>query len=170
MHSLVGVLMARAMTDDHLCQSAARRRSDHRGRDIAPPAEAARRHSTSAMRGALAAFAALQLLTGALLWLTPGFFHDQIGPFGPRNDHYMGDLATWYLALGTLILAAVRRKEWRGPLLALALMQTGLHAFNHLLDAGAADPAWIGPVTLFLLVLVTGAILWLRRQTGSQPR
>src|SRR4051794_11888661 len=137
MHSRVGVLMARAMTVDRPRQSADRRRSDHRGRDIAPPAEAALRHPTSAMRGALAAFAALQLLTGALLWLTPGFFHDQIGAFGPRNDHYIGDLATWYLALGTLILAAVRRTAWRGPLLALALRQTGLHAFDHLLDAGA---------------------------------
>ena len=76
------------------------------------------------MKPILAAFAALQLLTGALLWLAPAFFYEQVGPFGPRNDHYMGDLATWYLALGALALVAVRRREWRGPVLALALGRT----------------------------------------------
>ena len=52
------------------------------------------------MKALLAVFAVAQLVLGALLWLTPGFFFDEIGPYGVRNDHYMGDLATWYLALG----------------------------------------------------------------------
>ena len=51
----------------------------------------------------------MQLVLGLLLWLTPGFFFDEIGPYGPRNDHYMGDLATWYLALGAAALIALRR-------------------------------------------------------------
>lgn len=92
------------------------------------------------MKPVLTVFGALQLLTAALLWLTPGFFYEQVGPFGPRNDHYMGDLATWYLALGALALVAVRRREWRGPVLVLAVLQNLLHAFNHLLDVGEADP------------------------------
>ena len=50
----------------------------------------------------------------------PGFFFDEIGPYGARNDHYMGDLATWYLALGAVALVAVRRARWRVPVLALA--------------------------------------------------
>ena len=62
------------------------------------------------MRALLIAFGAVQLALGLLLWLTPGFFYDEIGPFGPRNDHYMGDVATWYLALGaaTLVRRAAR--------------------------------------------------------------
>jgi hypothetical protein len=107
------------------------------------------------MKALLAAFAAVQLLTGALLWLTPGFFHAEIGPFGPRNDHYMGDVASWYLALGVLVLVAVRRVAWRLPVLALALLQNALHALNHLLDVGEAEPAWLGPATLVSLVLLS---------------
>jgi hypothetical protein len=120
------------------------------------------------MKLALAAFAALQLLTGALLWLAPGFFHEEIGPFGPRNDHYMGDLATWYLTLGALALVAARRTEWRAPVLVLALLQNALHAFNHLLDAGEADPAWLGPATLVSLVLLSGLVALMLNQTGKR--
>jgi hypothetical protein len=119
------------------------------------------------MKLALAAFAALQLVTGALLWLAPGLFYEEVGPFGPRNDHYMGDLATWYLALGALVLVAVRRREWRGPVLVLALLQNTLHAFNHLLDAGEADPAWLGPVTLVSLVLLSGLVALMLNETGK---
>jgi hypothetical protein len=63
------------------------------------------------MRLLLTAFAVVQLITGLLLWITPGFFYDEIGPFGARNDHYMGDVATWYLALGGALLVAVRRES-----------------------------------------------------------
>lgn len=117
------------------------------------------------MKTVLVAFAALQLLTGALLWLTPGFFHDEVGPFGPRNDHYMGDLGTWYLSLGFLVLAAVHRPGWRRPVLALALLQNGLHAFNHLLDVGEADPRWLGPVTLVSVALLTGLVALMLNET-----
>ena len=122
------------------------------------------------MKPVLALFAALQLLTGALLWLTPGFFYEEVGPFGPRNDHYMGDLATWYLALGALVLVAVRRREWRVPVLALALLQNLLHAFNHLLDLGEADPAWLGPATLISLVVLSGLLALMLNETGKRRR
>jgi hypothetical protein len=116
-----------------------------------------------AMRVLLIAFAAVQLITGALLWLAPGFFHDEIGPYGARNDHYMGDLATWYLALGAALLVAVRRVEWRVPVLALALVQYALHSLNHVIDVGEADPGWLGPVNLVLIALATLLLGWMLR-------
>jgi len=73
------------------------------------------------MKALLTVFAVAQLVIGALLWVTPGFFHDEIGPYGPSNDHYMGDLASWYLALGAVALVAVRRNSWRLPVLVFAL-------------------------------------------------
>jgi hypothetical protein len=115
------------------------------------------------MKVLLAAFGVVQLATGALLWLTPGFFHDEIGPYGPRNDHYMGDLATWYLALGTVSLVAVRRTAWRPFVLAFALIEYTLHTLNHLLDVGKTDPGWLGPVNLALIAAGTVLLAWMLR-------
>jgi hypothetical protein len=42
------------------------------------------------------------------------------------------------------VLVAVRRREWRGPVLVLVLLQNVLHALNHLLDVGEADPRGSG--------------------------
>ena len=113
------------------------------------------------MNALLAVFAVAQLVLGALLWLTPGFFFDEIGPYGVRNDHYMGDLATWYLALGAAALVAVRRVAWRLPVLVLAFLQSTLHAVNHLIDVGEADPDWLGPANLGSLIVVSLLLAWM---------
>jgi UPF0716 family protein affecting phage T7 exclusion len=119
------------------------------------------------MKPLLVVFAAAQLVLGALLWLAPGFFHDQIGPYGPRNDHYMGDLATWYLALGAATLIAVRRRSWRVPVLAIAFAQYALHSVNHLIDVSNADPSWLGPANLVSLVLTTVLLGWMLRSASE---
>ena len=121
------------------------------------------------MRALLIAFAAVQVLTGVLLWLTPGFFHDEIGPYGVRNDHYMGDLATWHLALGAAAFVAARRVGWRVPVLALAFVQYALHSLNHLIDVGEADPDWLGPVNFVSLLLATLLLGWMLR-TEAEAR
>ena len=120
------------------------------------------------MRALLAAFAALQVITGALLWLAPGFFHDEIGPFGVRNDHYMGDLAAWYLALGAMAFLAIGRTAWRIPVLALSFIQYALHSLNHLIDVGEADPEWLGPADLVALVLTTILLGWMVRTESKE--
>jgi uncharacterized membrane protein len=129
------------------------------------------------MKALLALFAAAQLVLGALLWLAPGFFFDEIGPYGVRNDHYMGDLATWYLALGAAALVAVRRASWRLPVLALAFAQYALHSVNHLIDIDHAHPKWLGPANFASLVLTTVLLAWMLRasrsdrpRTGRRPR
>jgi UPF0716 family protein affecting phage T7 exclusion len=123
------------------------------------------------MRALLIVFAAVQVMTGALLWLTPGFFHDEIGPYGARNDHYMGDLATWYLALGAAAFVAVRRVGWRVPVLAMAFIQYALHSLNHLIDVGEADPGWLGPANFASLLLATLLLGWmLRAEAGAATR
>jgi hypothetical protein len=123
------------------------------------------------VRALLALFAAVQLLIGAGLWLAPGFFHDEIGPYGVRNDHYMGDLATWYLGLGAAAVVAVRRTGWRVPVLALAFIQYALHSINHVIDVGEADPGWLGPANLVSLLLATLLLGWmLRTESERSPR
>ena len=88
------------------------------------------------MRILLIVFAVGQLVLGLLLWLTPGFFFDEIGPYGAPQRPLHGDLATWYLALGAVALVAVRRASWRVPVLTLAFIQYALHSLNHLIDVG----------------------------------
>src|SRR5215208_4591440 len=63
------------------------------------------------MRPLLITFGVGQLVLGLLLWLTPGFFYDEIGPYPPRNDHYMADLATFYLALGAGVSGGRERRD-----------------------------------------------------------
>jgi hypothetical protein len=113
------------------------------------------------MKALLVALAVGQLVLGLLLWLTPGFFHDEIGPYGARNDHYMGDLATWYLALGAVLLVAIRRPSWRLPVLVFAFIQYALHSVNHLIDVGEADPSWLGPANFVSLLLTTALLGWM---------
>jgi hypothetical protein len=113
------------------------------------------------MRSLLIAFATAQLVLGLLLWAAPGFFHDEIGPYGPRNDHYMGDVASWYLALGAVALVAAQRASWRLPVLGFAFLQYALHSLNHLIDVDEADPRWLGPANLIALVLTTALLGWL---------
>jgi hypothetical protein len=122
------------------------------------------------MKALLAIFAVAQLVLGALLWLTPGFFFEEIGPYGARNDHYMGDLATWYLALGAAALVAVRRPAWRLPVLALAFLQYALHSVNHLIDVGEAEPQWLGPSNLVSLVLTALLLAWMVNAEREQTR
>jgi hypothetical protein len=120
------------------------------------------------VRALLIAFAVFQLAIGVLLWLTPGFFFDEIGPYGTRNDHYMADVATWYLASGVAVLVAVRRPAWQVPLLFLVAVQYALHSLNHLLDIGETDPGWLGPANFVSLLLATVLLAWmLRREAAS---
>jgi hypothetical protein len=119
------------------------------------------------VRALLIAFAAGQLLLWALLWLAPGFFFDEIGPYGARNDHYMADLATWYLAAGVALLVATVRVAWRVPLLFLVALQYALHSVNHLLDVGEADPRWLGPVNLVALALTAALLVWMLREAST---
>jgi hypothetical protein len=120
------------------------------------------------MRILLIIFAATQLLLGVLLWVAPGFFYDQIGPFGARNDHYMGDVATFYLALGAVALVSVRRVAWRVPVLVLAFVQYALHALNHLIDIGESDPGWLGPADFASLALGALLVAWMLRQEAAR--
>jgi hypothetical protein len=120
------------------------------------------------MRPLLIAFGAGQLVLGLLLWLAPGFFYDEIGPFGARNDHYMGDVASFYIALGAAVLVAVRRESWRVPVLAIALAQYALHSLNHLIDIGESDPSWIGPADFALLTLGALLVAWMLKQETAR--
>jgi hypothetical protein len=114
-----------------------------------------------ALRVLLVVFGVSQLALGLLMVVAPGTFFEEIGPYGTRNDHYLGDLASFYLALGAVALVASRRPAWRVPVLACATLQYALHSLNHVIDVGEADPRWLGPANLVSLVLTAGLLGWL---------
>jgi len=114
-----------------------------------------------ALKPLLLVFAAGQLVIGVLLWAAPGFFFEQIGPYAPRNDHYMADLASFYLTLAAVAFVAARRPAWRVPVLAVAAIQYALHSLNHLIDIGDADPGWLGPANLASLAATTALLAWM---------
>ena len=119
------------------------------------------------MRALLIAFAAGQLVIGALLWIAPDLFYDEIGPYPPKNEHYMADVATFYLALGAVALAAVWRPSWRVPVLCLAVVQYTLHSLNHLIDIDKAETSWLGPANFAALLLTAVLLAWLYREATA---
>lgn len=119
--------------------------------------------AASALVPLLVVFGLTQLALGLFLAIAPGAFFDAIGPFGTRNDHYMRDLSTFYIALGAAGLVAVRRPAWRVPVLAIATVEFALHALNHLLDIGDSDPAWNGPATFATVAASAALLAWMLR-------
>jgi uncharacterized protein YjeT (DUF2065 family) len=131
---------------------------------LAPSSPAAR---ASALRAGLVALAAVQLLQGLLLALAPGAFYDALADFGPRNDHDLRDMSAFYLASAVVLALSVSRRSWRAPALALVGLQFALHTVNHVIDAGASDPSWVGPLDVVTLALGTLLIGWLYRAAAA---
>lgn len=90
------------------------------------------------LRLALAAIAVFHLVFGIWALVVPHSFFDQIGHYGVRNDHYVGDVGAFYAAVGVAFLISLRERSWRVPLLALTAIWYALHALNHAFDIGEA--------------------------------
>lgn len=117
-----------------------------------------------AARFGLGLLALVQATIGTWMTFGPASFTERVAPFGARNDHLLRDLASWELALAVMAAAAIAVPAWRVPVVTLALLHFVLHAVNHLVDVGAADPRWVGVVDLVSLSLGAGALLWLLRR------
>jgi peptidoglycan/LPS O-acetylase OafA/YrhL len=113
------------------------------------------------LRAILLVLAVYHLLLGALMFFAPGAFYDTLGKFPPENDHYIKDVATFYLALGAVFLVSVRRRSWRMPVLVFAALEYALHAVNHLVDvqkAGSDAVGWFDFFALAAIALVLAAL------------
>jgi hypothetical protein len=107
------------------------------------------------------AFGVYQIALGLFMVVAPGTFFEELAAFGPRNDHYIQDLATFELPLGVLFLVAARRPSWRIPALVFGLLHWALHTVSHLLDIGDADPEWLGPFDFIAITIGTALLAWL---------
>jgi hypothetical protein len=122
-----------------------------------------------ALRPLLALLGAFHLLLGAAMVAAPRTFFDDVATFGAFNDHYIRDVASFYLALGVVLLVAVARTSWQAPLLAFATLQYVLHVLNHLWDVSDTDPGWLGPATAAALALIAALLFWLLRGGRERP-
>jgi hypothetical protein len=118
----------------------------------------------------LVAFAAIQLGLALFMALSPHGFYTDVGPFGGFNAHYIRDVASFYGAIGVGLLVAVRRSDWRVPVLALTTIQYALHSVNHLLDIGKAHPTWNGYFDFFSLAAATVLLAQLWRVAARGAR
>lgn len=121
--------------------------------------------TTSTVRVGLIAFAVVHFVLAAMMTFTPHVFFSDIGPYGTQNDHYLRDLASFEAAFGVALLIAVKRVQWRTPVLCCVAIQFALHSLNHLADIGAAHPHWLGPANFISLLLATFMLVWLARES-----
>jgi len=116
-----------------------------------------------ALRPLLALLGLYHLLLGVAMVAAPRTFFDDVATYGAFNDHYIRDVATFYLALGVVLLVAVGKTSWQTPLLVFAALQYGFHVVNHLWDIADTDPGWLGPANAAALALIGVVLVWLLR-------
>jgi hypothetical protein len=106
------------------------------------------------LRAILLVAAVYHLLLGAFMFFAPGGFYDSLGKFPPQNDHYIKDVATFYIALGVVFYISVRQRSWRTPVLVFAALEYAIHAINHLVDVGDAATDFRGWFDFFSIALI----------------
>jgi uncharacterized protein YbjT (DUF2867 family) len=105
------------------------------------------------------------LVTAAWMAVSPSTFHSVVAPFGEHNDHLFRDIAAYTLPLVIGLWIAADRHSWRVPVFAIALVQNGAHAINHLVDLTATDPIAIGVGTFVSLVATETLLAWMLART-----
>ena len=95
------------------------------------------------------------------MMLATASFGETFASFDGFNDHDLRDFATFYLALGLVLLVAMARPAWRSPVFVLVTFECGFHTINHAVDVGDSDPGWVGPVEIVVLMLATVLFAWL---------
>jgi hypothetical protein len=118
----------------------------------------------------LLVYSVYQLALGLVMIFAAGWFFRNVGPFGPRNDHYTRDNATMSIAFAVGGLMALRRPTWRLPVLAIFTVQAALHAINHLYDVDRARPNRDGPIDFALIAISAIVLGWLTWRAARQER
>jgi hypothetical protein len=124
--------------------------------------------SRFALRPLVLLAGAYHLVLGFFMAVTPHAFYKAVAGYPPYNQHFTRDVATFYLALGAVLVIAAARRQWQVPLLVLALVQYGLHVINHIVDVEKTKPGWQGPLNAITLAVI-GVALWYLLRLASRP-
>jgi hypothetical protein len=118
------------------------------------------------LRTLLTLLGLVQLAIGCWMTFATNSFGERVAPFDHVDLHDLRDFATYFLALGIVLLLAAARPGWRFPILALATLEYALHTINHAVDISHSHPAWVGPADLAAVATATVAfagLAWLTR-------
>ena len=119
--------------------------------------------SEQVQRIALYLFGAFNAILGAIMLVDPGWFFEHIGKYGVENDHYIGDVGSFYLAAGLGGIMAARRPAWRVPICVVSAGWYLFHAINHLTDIGIAPSRAHGWSDTILLAIGAAAFALLAK-------
>ncbi len=120
---------------------------------------------TSFVRAAVVAGGVLYVFTGAALLFAPEWFFQNIGTFPPFNRHYLGDVGSFLLPLGLVLLWAARNPSEHWLLIGFAALGSLVHALNHTYDdltGGAPTLGQTIPLYIVAIALIL-ATVWARR-------
>jgi hypothetical protein len=124
--------------------------------------------SEKSLRKLIALLGLVQLAAGCWIMFATESFGETIASFDGFNAHDLRDFATFYLALGVVLLVAAVRPAWRFPVLTLATLEYAFHTIVHAVDAGDSDPGWLGPVEFVALLIATALFAWLARASAAR--
>src|SRR5262249_62226927 len=96
--------------------------------------------SEHALQRLIAVLGLGQLAIGCRIMFATESFGETIAPFDGFNEHDLRDFATFYLALGLVLLVAAARPAWRFPALVLASLEYGFHTIHHAIDVAGSAP------------------------------
>ena len=133
--------------------------------------------SEATIRKLLLLGALYHLAIGGWFLLAPGSAYDTLAEFPPRNDHFLRDVSSFYLAFGLAFWVAARRPSWRAPVLALAAVQYAIHTVIHVFDVGEAATDGKGifsavslGIATAILIFLLGALLGGREKVVAEVR
>jgi hypothetical protein len=112
------------------------------------------------LTGLWVVLATLNLVPGAVAFVSPDAFVDRVASFGSGGQHYVRDLGAAQLALGLAAASAAVRVHWRRAVAFLLAVHVALHAVSHVLDRslGTAEATW--GVAVSLVVQATALLAW----------
>ena len=121
-----------------------------------------------AVRTILVVVAVSHVAIGLWQFLAPGAFYDTVATFGARNDHFVRDISTIFVALGVAFWLSATRPAWRAPVLAVAVIQYTVHLISHIIDVQMARPASLGWLTIGLLLGPLALFVALLRRSARE--
>jgi hypothetical protein len=131
------------------------------------------RRPSDPLKIAFAIFALSSLANGAWMLFDPaGWYRDlpaAVPDTGPLNAHFVRDIGSAFVAMGTALLIAAFRPALRLPLVFVASLFYWLHALVHVSDTLAgrlSSDHWAidFPGVYLPAILLAAVVLWLARR------